>query len=290
MEDKGDSWFKMRTGRYYLWPYFHVNAYNYFQHMCFSVAGIPMELIIIAIIGIVLIISICICVCILGQTLIAKRRQPNPNQPHFNTDTIDTQPTQYGDGGHTMTSSWMCSYPGEKPTTTHIWETPLPVPCADKSEGEYTLPASMRHAQDKAEPALSENMQTASQMLTSTVSDGEYTAPVTMNVDDQQHAAVVPPQPMPEYTLPIKKEIRESPAHDTGAPSPEDYLQPIAVRPEPVGAHDVPQPSVFEGSSLKNAGYRPESVMVDSVVTEDAEDYINADAESSYDALLQGTK
>ena len=197
-----------------------------------------------------------------------------------------------------MTSSWMCSYPGEKPTTTHIWETPLPVPCADQSEGEYTLPANMRHAQHKAdqqselvaEPALSENMQRASQMLTSTTSDGEYTAPVTMQADDQQYAAAVPPQPMPEYNLPIKKEMRDSPAHDSGAPSPEDYLQPIAVRPEPVGAHDVPQSSVFEGSSLKIAGYRPESVMVDSVVAEDAEDYINADAESSYDALLQGTK
>ena len=217
----------------------------------------------------------------------AKRRQPIPNQPHFNTETIHTQPTQYGDGGHIMTSSWMCSYPGEKPTTTHIWETPLPVPCAEKSEGEYTLPANMRHAQHKAdqpaelvaEHTLSENMQPASQMLTSTVSNGEYTAPVTMNADDQ-HATPVHPQPMPEYTLPIKKEMRESPAHDTGAPSPDDYLQPIAVRPEPVGAHDVPQSSVFEGSSLKNAGYRPESVMVDSIVAEDAEDYINADAES----------
>ena len=262
------------------------------------VAGIPMELIIIAIIGIVLIISICICVCILGQTLREKRRQPNPNQPHFNTDTIHTQPAQYGDGGHIMTSSWMCSYQGEKPTTTHIWETPLPVPCADKSEGEYTLPANMRHAHDKvdqeaelvAQPTLSENIQPTSQMLTSNVSDGEYTAPITTNANNQQHTVAVPPQPMPEYTLPIKKEMRESPAHSTDAPSPEDYLQPIAVRPEPVGAHDVPQSSVFEGSSLKNAGYRPESVMVDSVVAEDAEDYINADAESSYDALLQGTK
>ena len=123
-----------------------------------------MELIIIAIIGVVLIISICICVCILGQTLIAKRRQPNQMQPQFNTDTIHTQPTQYGDGGHIMTSSWMCSYAGEKPATPHIWETPLPVPCADQSEREYTLSANMRHVQDTAgqlveEPILPENTQ-----------------------------------------------------------------------------------------------------------------------------------
>ena len=256
--------------------------------MChISVAGIPMELIIIAIIGIVLIISICICVCILGQTLMTKRRQPNQMQPQFNTDTMHTQPTQYGDGGHIMTSPWMCSYPGEKPTTTHIWETPLPVPCADKSEGEYTLPANMRSAKDNAEPVLSVNMQ-PTEMLASTVSDGEYTAPVTMQADDQQHAAAVPPQPMPEYTLPIKKEMRESsPARSTDAPSPEDYLQPVTVRPEPVGANDAPQSSLFEGSSLKNAGYRPESVMVDSVITEDAEDYINGEVESSSDTLLQ---
>ena len=109
-----------------------------------------------------------------------------------------------------MTSSWMCSYPGEKPANPHIWETPLPVPCADQSEGEYTLPANMRHVHDKAhqqaeleaEPALPANMQPALQMLTSTVSDGEYTAPITMDADDQQHAVAVHPQPMPEYTLP----------------------------------------------------------------------------------------
>ena len=248
-----------------------------------------MELIIIAIIGVVLIISICICVCILGQTLVAKRRHPNQMQPHFNTDTVHTQPAQYGDGGHIMTSSWMCSYPGEKPANPHIWETPLPVPCADQSEGEYTLPANMRHtkanpdhqAEFGTEPALSENIPTPSQMMTSTVSDGEYTAPVPKNVDSEQQVEAGPPQPMPEYTLPIKKEMRESsPAHGTDAPSPEDYLQPVTVRPEPVGANDVPKPLVFEGSSLKNVGYRTESVMVASIA-EDAEDYINAEVESS---------
>ena len=72
-------------------------------------------------------------------------------QPHFNTNTMHTQPAQYGDGGHIMTSSWMCAYPGEKPANRHIWETPLPVPCGEQSEGEYTLPANMRHAQDKAD-------------------------------------------------------------------------------------------------------------------------------------------
>ena len=230
----------------------------------------------------------------------AKRRQPNQMQPHFNTDTMHTQPTQYGDGGHIMTSSWMCSYPGEKPAASpHIWETPLPVPCADQSEGEYTLPANMRHAQVKAvqqaelvaEPALSENIQPASQMLTYTASDGEYTAPITMNADNEQQAAAVSPQPMPEYTLPIKKEMRESsPAHITDEPV-EDYLQPVTVRPEPVGANDVHESSVFEGSSLNNVGYRPHSMKVDSIIAEDAEDYVNADAdhESSCDALLQET-
>ena len=197
-----------------------------------------------------------------------------------------------------MTSSWMCSYPSEKPAGPHIWETPLPVPCADQLEGEYTLPANMKPAKSESgqqavlvvEPDVPKNVQPVSQMLTSTVSDGEYTAPIKMNADDQQHAAAaVPPQPMPEYTLPIKKEMQESPAHNNDAPSPEDYLQPVTVRPEPVGANDVPQSSVFEGSSLKNVGYRPESVMVDSVVTEDADEYINADVESSCDALLQGT-
>ena len=258
------------------------------------VAGIPMELIIIASIGVVLIISICICVCILGQTLMAKRRKPNPNQLHFNTYTMHTQPGQYGDGGHIMTSSWMCSYPGEKPAASpHIWETPLPVPGADQSEGEYTLPANMRHVQDKADPqaeifvqsAQPENIHQASEMLTSTVSEGEYTAPITMDADDQQHGALHPPQPMPEYTLPIKKEMRESsPAQSTEASATEDdYLLLSTGRPEPVGANDVP---AFEGPSVKNAGYRPESAMVDSVV-EDAQEYINVKDESTHDALLQ---
>ena len=190
----------------------------------------------------------------------AKRRQLNPMQPHFNTDTIHTQPTQYGNGGHIMTSSWMCAYPGEKPASPHIWETLLPVPCADQSEGEYTLPASMRLLQDNtelvaepvAEPALSENI-LSSQILTSTVSDGEHTAPVTMNADDQQQAEAVSPQPMPEYTLPIKKEMRaSSPANSTEASVTEDdYLLPSTGRPEPVGANEV---SAFERPSLKNVG------------------------------------
>ena len=247
-----------------------------------------MELIITAIIGVVLIISICICICILGQTLIAKRRQPVQMHPPGTTDTLCPQAAQYGDGGHIMTSSWMCAYPGEKPANPHIWETPLPVPCADQSDGEYTLPANMRHAQNKVEqqsklvaaPALPENIQPASQMLTSAASDGEYTAPITMNADDQQHAATVPPQPMPEYTLPIKKEMRESsPSHSTEVSAAEDdYLLPSTGRPEPVGANEGQQPSVFEGSSLKNAVYRPDSVLV-----EDAQEYINI----KDDALLQ---
>ena len=235
--------------------------------MLTSVAGIPMELIIIAIIGVVLLISICICVCILGQTVRSKRRQPNHMQPHFNTDTLHPQAGQYGDGGHIMTSSWMCAYPGEKPASPHIWETPLPVPCADQSEGEYTLPANMRHGRDVTEPVLSENIQPASQMLTSctpAVSDGDYTAPITMNEDDQQHAAAAPPQPMPEYTLPIKKQKQESsPAHSAEVSAADDYMLPSTMRPEPIGENG-PVPPVFEGSSLKNVGYRPDSVMVDS--------------------------
>ena len=227
----------------------------------------------------------------------AKRNQPTPMQPSFNTDTIHTQPGQYGDGGHIMTSSWMCSYPGEKPANPHIWETPLPVPCADQSEGDYTLPANMRHVLDKAdqqvelaaEPALPENTQPISQMLTSTVADGEYTAPIALNIDNEQQTADVPPQPMPEYTLPIKKEIRESsPIRSNDVPSPEDYLQPVTVRPEPVGANDLPKAVAFEGSSLKNSGYRPDSVMISSVIAED--DYMNAEVESSHDALLQDAK
>ena len=236
-----------------------------------------MEIIIIAIIGVVLLISICICVCILGQTIMSKRRQPNRMQPHFNTDTLHPQAGQYGDGGHIMTSSWMCAYQGEKPASPHIWETPLPVPCADQSEGEYTLPANMRQGQDNAdqqaglvtEPALSENIQPASQMLTScapAVSDGDYTAPITMNTDDQQHAAAAPPQPMPEYTLPIKKQKQESsPAHSAEEAAADDYLLPSSMRPEPIGENEA-APAVFEGSSLKNAGYRPDSVMLESVV------------------------
>ena len=254
-----------------------------------------MELIIIAIIGIVLIISICICVCILGQALVAKRRQENQSQPHFNTDTMHTQPAQYGDGGHIMTSSWMCAYQGEKPASPHIWETPLPVPNSHQSEGEYTLPANMRHAQDKAdqqaelvaEHALNENIQPATQMLTSTVPDGEYTAPIILTTDDQQHAAAVPPQPMPEYTLPIKKEMKDVPAPRDDMSDTDDYLKPITVRPEPVGANDVQEASGFEGSSMKNAGFRPHSMMVDSNISRDTEDYINAEAASSHDALLQ---
>ena len=244
-----------------------------------------MELIIIAIIGVVLIISICICICILGQTLMAKRRQPNQLQSSSNTDTLHPRAGQYGDGGHIMTSSWMCSYPGEKPSASpHIWETPLPMPCADQSEGEYTLPANMRHAQDKAdpqadlvaEPVLSENIQS--------VSNGDYSAPITLNANEQQHAVVVPPQPIPEYTLPIKKEMRQSsPAHSTEVPAAEDdYLLPSAGRPEPVGANEVQKPSGFEGSSLKNVLYRP-----DSTLTEDAQECINMNDDTANDALLQ---
>ena len=175
------------------------------KELLVSVAGIPMELIIIGIIAVVLLISICICVCILGQTIRAKRRQPNNMQPHFNTDTMPGQAPQYGDGGHIMTSSWMCAYQGEKPASPHIWETPLPVPCVDQSEGDYTLPANMRHGQDQpdqqapllTESALSENIQPVSQMLTSctpAMLDGDYTAPIPMNTDDQQHATAAPPQ------------------------------------------------------------------------------------------------
>ena len=253
-----------------------------------------MELIIIAIIGIVLIISICICVCILGQTLVAKRRRPANMHPHFNTDTLPTQATQYGEGGHIMTSSWMCAYPGEKPANPHIWETPLPVPCAGQSEGEYTLPANMRHAQDKddqqvdlvAGSALPENIQPAPQMLTSTVSDGEYTAPVTTNEDDQRHAAALPPQPMPEYTLPIKKEMRESsPLHSAEVSATEDdYLLPSSGRPEPVGSNDIDGPAL-EGSLSKNAGYRSDSVMVASIDVEGKE-YINIQDDSTDNALM----
>ena len=225
----------------------------------------------------------------------AKRRRPANMHPHFNTDTLPTQATQYGEGGHIMTSSWMCAYPGEKPANPHIWETPLPVPCADQSEGEYTLPANMRHAQDKvhqqaafvAEAALSENIQLASQMLSSTESDGEYTAPVTTNVDDQQHAEAVPPQPVPEYTLPIKKEMRESsPPHSKEVSAAEDdYLLPSTGRPEPVGSNDIDGPA-FEGLLSKNAGYRSDSVMVDSIDGEGKE-YINIQDDSTHNALLQ---
>ena len=195
---------------------------------------------------------------------------------------MHTQPAQYGDGGEIMTSSWMCAYPGEKPTSRHIWETPLPVPCADQSEGEYTLPANMRHVQDKrdqqaelvAEPTLPENIPPASQMI-STVSEGEYTAPITMNADDQQNAAVVPPQPVPEYTLPIKKEMREtSPAHskEVSAAEADDYLLPSTGLPELVGANEI---STFEGLSLKNAGYRPESTTENSQAAEETTEYTN---------------
>ena len=266
------SWFNMRTGKNLIYQNYMscnpnsdhaLNKKNSF--VCdVLVAGIPMELIIIAIIGVVLIISICICVCILGQSLVAKRRQPNHMQPHFNTDTVHTQPAQYGDGGHIMTSSWMCSYPGEKPANPHIWETPLPVPNATQSRGEYNMPANMSHAQDKAdeqaddvaESAMSVDVQPTSLLLASTVSDGEYTAPITMNADDQQHAAAVPPQPMPEYTLPIKREMRE-PSLVQVLAAEDDYLLPSTRRPEPVGAHDM---TVCEGALVKNEGNKPESV------------------------------
>ena len=151
-----------------------------------------------------------------------------------------------------MTSSWMCSYPGEKPATPHIWETPLPVPNSHQSEGEYTLPANMRHSENNADqqaklvtqPAFTEKIQLPSQMLTCT--DGEYTGPITMTADQQLEVAV-PPQLIPEYTLPIKKEMRESsPAHsrDVSAAETDDYLLPSTGRPEPVGANELP---AFEG-------------------------------------------
>ena len=128
-------------------------------------------------------------------------------------------------------------------------------------------------------------------MLTSAASDGEYTAPIRMNADDQQHAAAVHPQPMPEYTLPIKKEMRDvpTPRDDMSDTCTDDYLKPITIRPEPVGANDVQEASGLEGSSVKNAGFRPQSVMVESNVSGDTEDYINAEAASSHDALLQET-
>ena len=190
----------------------------------------------------------------------------NPNPPHFNTDTIHTHPTQYGDGGHIMTSSWMCAYQGDKPANPHIWETPLPVPNAEQSDGEYTLPSNMRPVHENAvqkaaaeltaEPPLPDKVQPPTQLLTSTMSDGEYTAPMTMTADDQKHAVTVPPQPMPEYTLPIKKEMRESSPAQVSA-AEDDYLLPSTGRPEPVGAHDV---SLMEGALMKNEGRRPESV------------------------------
>ena len=56
-------------------------------------------------------------------------------QPQFNTSTLRPQAGRYGDGGHIMTSSWMCAYPGDKPAAgPHIWETPLPVPSAEQAD------------------------------------------------------------------------------------------------------------------------------------------------------------
>ena len=123
-----------------------------------------------------------------------------------------------------------------------------------------------------AGPALHDDVQPTAQMLTSTVSHGEYTAPVTINADDQQQAAAIPPQPKPEYTLPIKKELRgSSPAHSTEVSATEgDYLLPSTGRPEPVGANEV---SAVEGSSLKNIRHRRD--VVNSVSEAATDEYTN---------------
>ena len=76
--------------------------------------------------------------------------------------------------------------------------------------------------------------------------------------------------------------MRESsPAHseEVSSATEGDYLLPSTGRPEPVGSNDVPS---FEGSSLKNAVYSPESALV-----EDAQEYINLKEDSNHDVLLQ---
>ena len=99
--------------------------------------------------------------------------------------------------------------------------------------------------------------------VTHTASDEDYTVPTTTIEGDQQNDAI-PPQPMPEYTLPVKKQKQESspvPSAEATAAA-DDYLLPSEMRPEPIGAN-VPMAPVFEASSLKNSGYRPDSAVIE---------------------------
>ena len=256
-----------------------------------SVAGIPMELIIITIIGIVLFISICICVCILGQTIMSKRRQPHHMMhPHFNTDTLHPQGGCIIDEGQ-MATSWIV-YPGDNPETTGTKEetrvllsgieqapgatikhSKMPTvhemssgnPKEDAMEDDYTAPMSLEQRQQNKAPPLPPPRHPGNETHPTDLSQdaGGYTAPT--KGPPVQHP-VTAPQEMPEYTLPVKKQRQESsPAQHKDDATTDDYLLPSTMRPDPIGEND-PVPHIAENAPLKTelcAHERDDSVNAD---------------------------
>ena len=283
-----------------------------------SVVGIPMEVIIIIIIGIVLLCSICICVCILGQTIMSKKQsnQPqhfitdtinsqtpyNTNQAHERSSWMCAFPNEKPSGGPNVweppllqsSSGLEYTLPANM-RKVHSQDDILGLPVYRRKEPpQLPKSANMRKSmsQDDIIGLLSQQNQdevnkpqeslVPAQMLasyTSQMSDGDYTMPITMNTAQQQQQSQTDDPQMPEYTLPIKKQQRES-ADENAVKQAEDdedgYMLPSSMRPEPIGENqpkvnesDVSPPlseskSAFEGSSLHNSGYRPESIMCDS--------------------------
>ena len=103
-----------------------------------GISNFSVEMIIILIAAMAVLIAICI-ITVTIRCKCRNRQTPQQSHPHFQTSTI---PPNYGytSSKADERSSWVGTFRPGQQVNTHIWETPLPEP----SEGEYTLPASMK--------------------------------------------------------------------------------------------------------------------------------------------------
>jgi len=155
-----------------------------------------------------------------------------------------------------MATSWI-AYPPEKASSqVQAQEALLTNSRACQQEEEYTLPVEMRHGQNQ----LNNETDVEDTTITSNVpaqcqDDVGYASPITMTRDIPRQERNAP-QPMPEYTLPVKKRTQESSPTGNAKISEaiDDYLLPSTMRPDPIGAN-ITKPSdcsEFTGSCLSD--------------------------------------
>ena len=187
----------------------------------------------------------------------------------MNVDTLHSHTGRYVDESQ-MSTSWLCAYTDtEAPKHCSILPPQLPVN-VEGHEGDYTLPLNMRKDKEKSVLEDDHNVPIISEALKpDNISLGDYTAPVntSMLMSTETCTAEAMPVSVPDldpvYTMPIKQ------VHHVKDKPDSDYLLPTSSsRPEPIGGH-VPKSAVFEGSSLKNDAYRPESIMMASITEQD---------------------